>query len=218
MAESHVTTLLLADDHTLFRDGLRALISHWDEFQVVGEAANGQEAVERCRELAPDIVIMDIHMPVLNGVQATGRIREECPGTAVVMLTMSVDEKDLFEALKQGARGYILKNTPARQLRGRLREVVQGEVPLSGAIAAKIREEFNRQRNGDRESESLPLTEHEVQILRWVAEGLSNEEIGQQLFLSEQTVKKQLSTVLQKLHLRNRVQAAAYAVRQGLAD
>ena len=210
--------LLLADDHTLFRDGLRELISHWEEFQVVGEAANGQEAVELCRQRLPDIVLMDVRMPVMNGVEATRRIRAESPATSVVMLTMSVEERDLFEALKQGARGYVLKNTPAHQLRERLHEVMRGEAPLSGAIAAKILDEFNRQRGGEAGGPSEPLAEREIQILQLVAEGLSNEEIGARLFLSEQTVKKQLSNVLQKLHLNNRVQAAVYAVRKGLAD
>ena len=212
-----VATLLLADDHTLFREGLRELISHWGEFQVIGEAVNGQEAVDRCRERTPDIVLMDVHMPVMDGVEAARLIHQEFLSTSVVMLTMSVEEKDLFEALKQGARGYVLKDTSARQLRERLGEVVRGEVPLSGAIAAKILDEFNRQRSGETGWQSHLLTEREIQILRLVAEGLSNEEIGAQLFLSEQTVKKQLSAVLQKLHLNNRAQAAAYAVSAGLS-
>jgi two-component system, NarL family, response regulator LiaR len=216
MAEPKVATLLLADDHTLFREGLRELISHWEEFQVIGEAANGQEAVERCRERTPDIVLMDVHMPVMDGVEATRLIHLELPATSVVMLTMSVEEKNLFEAIKQGARGYVLKDTSAHQLRERLGEVVRGEVPLSGVIAAKILDEFNRQQSGEPAKQAQPLAEREIQILRLVAEGLSNEEIGTRLFLSEQTVKKQLSTVLQKLHLNNRVQAAAYAIRTGL--
>lgn len=214
---SEKAKLLLVDDHTLFRDGLRELISHWQEFQVVGEAANGQEAVELCRQRVPDMVLMDIQMPVMNGVEAAQRIQAEYPTTSVVMLTMSVEESDLFEALKQGARGYILKDISAQQLRERLREVVRGEVPLSGVIAAKILAEFNRQRAGEANGSLEPLTEREIQILRLVAEGLSNEAVGTRLFLSEQTVKKQLSSVMQKLHLNNRVQAAVYAVRKGLA-
>lgn len=218
MDEQKVASLLLVDDHTLFRDGLRELISHWQEFQVVGEAANGQEAVKLCQERLPDVVLMDVQMPVMNGVEAAGRIHDEFPASSVVMLTMSVDEKDLFEALKQGAQGYILKNISAQQLRERLLEVVRGEVPLSGAIAAKILAEFNRKGAGEASGTFEPLTERELQILQLVAEGLSNAEIGDKLFLSEQTVKKQLSIVMQKLHLNNRVQAAVYAVRKGLVD
>lgn len=215
---SEKAALVLADDHTLFRDGLRELISHWDEFRVVGEAANGQEAVELCRQQKPAIVLMDVQMPVMNGVEATRRIHAEFPTIPVVMLTMSVDEKDLFEAIKQGARGYILKNISAQQLRERLHEALRGEAPLSGAIAARILAEFNRQQDGGTGGAFEPLSEREIQILRLVAEGFSNEEIGARLFLSDNTVKKQLSTVMQKLHLNSRVQAAVYAVRKGLAD
>jgi len=221
MSESKVAALLLVDDHALFRDGLRELISHWSEFRVVGDAANGAEAVDLCGQLQPDIILLDVQMPVMDGVEAAKRIRVESPATAVVMLTMSVDESDLFEALKQGARGYILKNTPAQQLRERLIEVARGEAPLSGAIAGRILDEFNRQRSADAVSSPEPvetLTEREVQILRLVTEGLSNEEIGARLFLSDQTIKKQLSGAMQKLQLNNRVQAAAYAVRHKLAD
>lgn len=218
MDETKVASLLLVDDHTLFRDGLRELISHWDEFRVVGEAANGQEAVEICRQQLPDIVLMDVQMPVMSGVEATRRIHAESPATSVVMLTMSVDERDLFEALKQGAQGYVLKNISAYQLRERLHEVLRGEAPLSGAIAARILAEFNREQDLDFTASFEPLSEREIHILRLVAEGLSNEEIGARLFLSDQTVKKQLSNVMQKLHLNNRVQAAVYAVRKGLVD
>jgi NarL family two-component system response regulator LiaR len=211
-------SILLVDDHVLFREGLRELISHWDEFQVIGEAANGQEALEFFRQRQPDIVLMDIQMPVMNGVEAARTIRAEFPTALVVMLTMSVDESDLFESLKQGARGYVLKNTSAQQLRERLHEVVRGEVPLSGAIAAKILAEFNRLQTNEADWPLEPLVEREIQLLQLVAEGLSNEEIGVRLFLSDQTIKKQLSTAMQKLHLSNRVQAAVYAVRKGLVD
>jgi len=220
MSESKVAALLLVDDHALFRDGLAELISNWSEFRVVGQATNGFEAVELCGQLQPDIVLMDVQMPVMDGVEAAKRVHAVSPTTAVIMLTMSVEERDLFEALKQGARGYVLKNTSAQQLRERLHEVARGEVPLSGAIASRILDEFNRQRSAGAASSPEPaevLTEREVQILRLVAEGLSNEEIGARLFLSDQTIKKQLSGVMQKLHLANRVQAAAYAVRHGLA-
>ncbi len=210
-------SLLLADDHTLFRDGLRELISHWEEFQVVGEAVDGQEAVDLCRERLPDIVLMDIQMPVMNGVEAARRIRKELPSVRVVMLTASEEEKNLYEAIKNGAQGYILKDTPARRLRSQLKGVMEDDAPLSGSIATKILAEFNRQ-HGEANVPFEPLAEREIQILQLVAEGLSNEEIGTRLFLSEQTVKKQLSNVLQKLHLNNRVQAAVYAVRNGLAE
>lgn len=218
MSESKVASLLLVDDHTLFRNWLRELISHWEEFQVVGEAANGQEAVELCRQWLPDVVLMDVQMPVMSGVEATRYIRAESPATNVVMLTMSAEENDLFEALRQGAWGYILKDISVQLLRERLHEVVRGEIPLSGAIAAKILAEFNRQGGGEASGLFEPLTEREVQILRLVAEGLSNEEICTRLFLSDRTVKKQLSNMMRKLHLNNRVQVAAHVVRKGLTE
>ncbi|MBN1535438.1 MAG: response regulator transcription factor [Anaerolineales bacterium] len=218
MVKSEIATLLLVDDHTLFRDGLRELINHWEEFRVVGEASNGREAVAMYGQQQPNIVLMDVQMPVMNGVEATRCIREKYPDARVVMLSMSVEEKDLFEALKKGAQGYVLKNISAQQLRERLHEVARGEVPLSSVIAAKILNEFKRQRKCEASVSYASLTEHETRILQLVAEGLSNEEIGERLFLSSNTVKKQLSHVMQKLQLNNRVQAAVYAVRKGLAD
>lgn len=211
-------TVVLADDHALFRDGLRELIGHWAEFRVVGEAANGNEAVELCRQWLPDIVLMDIQMPVMNGVEATRRIVAEFPATSVVILTMSEEEKDLFEALEQGAQGYVLKDISAQRLREQLQGVLRGEAPLSQTIAAKILTEFRRQRGGQTGELLTPMKEREIELLRLVAEGLSNEEIAARLYLSAQTVKKQLSNVMQKLHLNNRVQAAVYAVREGLAE
>lgn len=216
MKNLNVSRLLLVDDHILVRDGLREVINHWQEFQVVGEAGNGQDAVELCRECQPDIVLMDVQMPVLNGVEAARIIHNENPEISVVMLTMSGDEKDLFESLKQGARGYILKNISAKQLRERLHEVLAGEVPISSAVASKIIVEFNRLSAGEAHGQLEVLTEREHQILQLVAEGLTNAEIAEKLFLSEQTVKKQLSLVMQKLHLNNRVQVAAYAIRKGI--
>ena len=218
MAESKVVSLMLVDDHVLFREGLRKLIGHWGEFQVIGEASNGQEALELCRQEHPDLVLMDIQMPVMDGIEAAGLIHAEFPFTAVVMLTVSMEESDLFEAFRQGARGYLLKNISAPQLRERLHEVNRGEVPLPGAIAARILAEFNNQQTSGTCDPLEPLIAHEVQILQLVAEGLSNEEIGARLSMSGQMVKKHLSNAMEKLHLNNRVQAAVYAVRKGLVD
>jgi two-component system NarL family response regulator len=216
-----VNNLVLVDDHILFREGMKELISHWDDFEVVGEAANGLEALELCRELLPDVVLMDVSMAVMSGVEAASRIHQELPSVRVVMLTMSEDAKDLFEAIKGGAQGYVLKNTPARRLHDLLRGVMLGESPLSGAIAAKMLTEFTGQESQDSvplAARVEPLTDREIKILELVAEGLSNAEIGEQLFLGEQTIKKHLHHVLQKLHLNNRVQAAVYAIRQGLIE
>lgn len=215
-----MNTILLVDDHVLFLEGVRSLIADWDDFEVVGIASNGQAAVDLCRQLLPDLVLMDIHMPVLNGMQATEIISREMPTTKIVILTMSEKEKFLFDAIKAGARGYILKDTPVRRLHDQLRGIMRGEAALSGPIASKMLLEFNRNAQGKKSLafEQEPLTEREVQILQYVVEGLSNQEIGEKLVISEQTVKKHLSNVLQKLHLNNRVQIAVYALREGLSE
>lgn len=220
---AEVTRILLADDHTLYREGLRALFSHWDDFEIVAEAENGAEAVELCRIHQPDIVLMDVQMPVMDGVEATRLIHEEFPQIDIVMLTMTIEESSLFESIKYGARGYILKDMPARQLGDRLRGVVKGEAVLSGPVTARILEEFSRiHESGAQQQQSdalsASLTESEAEILRLVARGLSNEEIAAELYMSEGAVKKKLSALLTKLHINNRIQAAAYAVRVGLAD
>jgi DNA-binding NarL/FixJ family response regulator len=215
--------VLLVDDQVLFREGLHRVFNDWSDFDVIGEASNGMEALEFCKLLLPDIALMDIHMPVMNGVEAARRIRKELPSVRVVMLTVSDDEKDLFEAIKNGAQGYILKDTPARRLHSQLKGVMEDDAPLSGPIAAKMLAEF-RQMKPDGGSgwdelmgEALePLTEREVEILKLVAEGQSNTEIAKKLVVTEQTVKKHLHNILQKLQLNNRVQAAVYAVRSGL--
>ena len=214
-------TVLLADDHVLFREGLRGLIQHWDDFEVIGEASNGMEAVEMCEKRTPDLILMDITMPELNGLEATQRIKEGYPSTHIVILTVSEEEEDLFGAIKNGAQGYVLKNMPARRLHDMLRGVMQGEAPLSGSIASKVLNEFSQQREGGGKSSDEflePLTDREKEVLCYVAEGLSNKEIAEKMYLGEGTVKKYLGNVLDKLQLNNRVQAAVYATQQGLLE
>ena len=214
-------TVLLADDHVLFREGLRGLIQHWDDFEVIGEASNGMEAVEMCEKRTPDLILMDITMPELNGLEATRRIKESYPSTHIVILTVSEEEEDLFGAIKNGAQGYVLKNMPARRLHDMLRGVMQGEAPLSGSIASKVLNEFSQQREGGGKSSDEflePLTDREKEVLCYVAEGLSNKEIAEKMYLGEGTVKKYLGNVLDKLQLNNRVQAAVYATQQGLLE
>jgi DNA-binding NarL/FixJ family response regulator len=213
------STLLIADDHVLFREGMANIISRWDDFEIVGEARNGQEAVEMARELLPDIILMDIAMPVLDGLQAARQIVRELPGTQVVMLTMSADEENLFRAIQSGARGYVLKDTPSTGLHKKLSGVVRGEAALSGAMATKILNEFAKPKVelGASETACLEtLTDREHQVLELVVQGLSNPEIADKLCLSENTIKKYLHNILEKLHLNNRVEAAIYAVKEGL--
>ncbi|RDB62338.1 DNA-binding response regulator [Gordonibacter sp. 28C] len=217
--------VLLVDDQVLYREGLCELMHRWPEFDVVGEASNGKEAVEFCRRIAPDLVLMDVQMPIMDGVEATGIICGAHPGIAIVMLTVTDDDEHLFRALYNGARGYILKDMPSRQLRNRLQGVIRGGGVLSDAVTARVLREFGLSRaqrySATQDGEQgtfAQLSDREVQILRLVAKGLSNEEIGAQLYLSAGTVKKQLSALMQKLYLSNRVQVAVYAIRAGLVD
>lgn len=212
-------TLLIVDDHVLFREGLRHIISHWEDFEVVGEARNGREAVELARELLPDIILMDITMPVMDGLQATRLITRELPSVQVVMLTVSEDEENLFNAIQNGARGYVLKDIPSSGLHKKLTGVLRGEAALSGPMATKILNAFGKIRPGTEGPEAAvlePLTDREHQVLELVVQGLSNPEIAEKLCLSENTVKKYLHNILEKLHLNNRVEAAIYAVKEGL--
>lgn len=213
-------TMLLVDDHVLFREGLHSIIERWDDFTVIGEACNGEEAVDKARETLPDLILMDVSMPGMGGLEATRRILQEVLTTRVVMVTVSVDEEDLFKALKSGAHGYILKNTPSRRLHSLLQGVMEGEAPISGIMAAKMLNELNGQRTPVEQANSAirQLTEREVEILQLVAEGLTNQEIASRLYISENTIKKYLRNVLAKLHLNNRVQAAVFAVQEGLLN
>jgi DNA-binding NarL/FixJ family response regulator len=214
-----MSTVLIVDDHTLFREGLSRLFAHWDDFSVIGEASNGQEAIQKAIESLPDIVLMDINMPGINGIEATKRITHEAPACRVVILTMSDQDADLFEALKSGASGYILKNTPSNQLHDYLLGLMLGESPFSSEVAAKILNSFisPRAKRTDLEGTRMePLTDRERLVLEMVVQGLSNTEIANKMFLSENTVKKYMQNILQKLHVNNRVEAAVYAVRRRL--
>jgi two-component system nitrate/nitrite response regulator NarL len=212
--------ILLVDDHVLFRKGIAALLASHENVEVVGEAGDGFEAIAKARDLLPDMILMDIVMPECNGLEATRRIKREMPHTKIVMLTVSEDGQHLFEAIKSGAQGYLLKNLEPYQLYDMLESVARGEAPLSGAIAAKILEEFNRSNQGSGQELDIvdELTSREIDVLELVAAGMSNKEIASTLVISENTVKTHLRNILEKLHLQNRIQAAVYAVRQGLVD
>jgi DNA-binding NarL/FixJ family response regulator len=213
-------SILLVDDHPLFRKGLASLLAANPDFQVVGEAANGLEALDQARTLRPDVVLMDVHMPACDGLQATRRLREEAPGPRVVMLTVSDEDEDLFEAIRSGAQGYLLKNLHPEELFALLRGVMKAEAPISPAVATKLLAEFAKQGNPPRPTtlspEPAPLTAREREILQLVAAGRSNKEIAAALYITEGTVKNHLHNILEKLHLENRVQAAAYALREGI--
>ncbi len=214
-----MNTILVVDDHVLFREGMCNIIKRWDDFEVVGEAANGLEALEKAHELLPDVVLMDISMPKMDGIQATLRIKREIPSVRVVILTMSEEDEDLFHAIKNGAKGYVLKDTPSKRLHDQLRGVMRDESPLSGLMATKIMHEFSQERvplSDAAVDTTDTLTDREIQVLQLVSQGMTNLEIAQNLFLSENTIKKYLSNILDKLQVNNRVEAAMKAVSEGL--
>lgn len=208
--------LLLADDHALFRKGLVSLLKREEAFQVVGEAENGAEAIKKAKELKPDLVLMDIHMPVTDGIEATRRITQTLPSTRVVILTVSEDDKDLFEGIKCGAHGYLLKKLEPEELYAMLRGVFEGEAPISRTTASKILNEFVLQARKKSAAElEEELSAREKEVLQSLASGLTNKEIGNKLGIAENTVKNHLKNILGKLHLENRVQAATYALKKG---
>jgi len=215
--------VLLVDDHVLFRKGLVSLMALRPELEVVGEADDGNEALAKTRELKPDLVLMDINMPGCNGLEATRLIKAEMPDTRIVMLTVSEHEEDLYEAIKSGAQGYLLKNLRPESLFEMMQDAIRGEAPISPGIAAKILEELGRRRDRERDreepqDESSLLTQREREILCLVVDGASNKEIAQRLHITEGTVKNHLHHILEKLHLENRVQITAFALRKGLVS
>lgn len=216
--------ILLVDDQPLFRRALATLIAGQFDLAVVGEAENGRDALEKVRALRPDLVVMDVEMPVATGVDGVRAIRQAGITTPIVMLTVSEEDDDLFESIKAGANGYLLKNVRPEQLFDDLRGVMRGEAPIAPAVATKLLEVLrtggipSRPAAGTAPGADVPvLTRRESEILQLVAEGLSNKEIGARLTITEGTVKNHVHNALEKLHLTNRVQAAAYAVRQGYA-
>jgi DNA-binding NarL/FixJ family response regulator len=211
--------IIVVDDQVLFRKGLRALLEEVEDFEVAGEADDGVKAVQLARASRPDAVLMDVNMPICNGVEATRQIKGELPETKIVMLTISDDDQDLFEAIKAGAQGYLLKDLRPEALFDMIRAVMRGETPISPAIAGKLLNEFRlHPRREPAEAAGWDLTSRELEVLQLVAEGLGNAEIAARLYIVEGTVKNHLHNILEKLHLENRVQAAAYAIREGLVE
>ncbi|MFO7170863.1 MAG: response regulator transcription factor [Chloroflexota bacterium] len=209
--------VLIAEDQTLMREGLRTILELEDGFRVVGLAGDGREAVELARELQPDIVLMDVQMPVLDGVQATAELTRSVPTARVIILTTFDYDSYVFDGIRAGASGFLLKDTPAAELLAAIRRVHGGESIVQPSVAARLIAEFSRQRGGEApQPEYEPLSERELEVLRLIGDGLSNRDIGDRLALAEGTVKNYVSTILAKLHAANRTHAARLAREQGL--
>lgn len=211
--------ILLVDDQPLFREGLRTLLSVHLDFEVVGEAGNGEEAIKLARSLLPLVVLMDLQMPVLDGVPATRRLHEEQPDCRVIVLTTFDDDEMVFDGLRAGAVGYLLKDAPSEKLAEAIRVAARGETFLQPSVAAKVVAEFarlSRKTVATANPVIEPLSEREIEVLRLIAQGASNREIANSLFLAEGTVKNHVTNILGKLEARDRTQAALKARDSGL--
>ena len=217
MPDTRSIRVLLADDHALFRDGIRRLLGTEGDIEVVGEAKSGEDAVRLVEDLTPDVVLLDVMMPGMSGIDVARVIRTTSPRTRVIILTIHTNEEFLFDAIKAGAMGYLLKDASPEDLLRAVHLVAQGEGLLAPAMAAKVFKEFARVAASRELAPVLtPLTHRETEILGHVTEGLANKEIAHTLDISERTVKNHLSNIMEKLHVNSRTQAAVYALRTGL--
>jgi DNA-binding NarL/FixJ family response regulator len=209
--------ILMADDHTMFREALRHVLERQPDFDVVGESADGVDAVRLATELCPDIVLMDVHMPLLDGIAASRRISELCPHTRVIILSMDRDDDTVFEAVRAGAQGYVVKEARTHDLMETVRAVHRGELGIGHSVAAKVLAEFRRLADAPGATVgSIVLSEREKTVLGMISQGASNSDIAKHLALSEQTIKNSLSALYDKLKVSNRTEAAAYALRARL--
>ncbi len=215
MTETKPIRILIADDHAIVREGLRTLITTKPDMTLVGEAVDGVEAVNKAQTLNPDVILLDMVMPHKNGLEAIRDIKQQNPQARILVLTSFDDDERVFSAIKAGALGYLLKDSSPQQLLQAIRDVYKGQSSLHPAIAFKVINELNQP--SDLPPTEEPLTEREAYLLRFIAEGLTNNEIAAKLSISERTVGKHVSNILNKLYLANRTQAALYALRRGLA-
>jgi DNA-binding NarL/FixJ family response regulator len=221
MVNEDAIRVLIVDDHALFRRGLQMVLEGEPDIDVVGEASDGHEAVERAEATTPDVVLMDVRMPKRSGIEATRTIKDTLPSTKILMLTISDEEADLYEAIKAGASGYLLKEISIEEVASAVRQVQAGQSLISPSMASKLLNEFAAMVKRRDERTQVPgprLTERELEVLKLVAKGMNNRDIGSELFISENTVKNHVRNILEKLHLHSRMEAVVYAVREKLLD
>src|SRR5579883_84684 len=215
--QNAVISVLIVDDHALLREGLQQLLSLEEDIQVVGDAVDGFEAMEKIRLLQPDVVLMDVHLPVIDGIAITRQVTQIFPDMAVIILTMYRQQQQVVEAMKSGAKGYLLKSTSARDVARAIRNAHAGEIAIAPSLTGALVNELRRQPEGTDDGQHVAqLSEKEIEIIRYLAAGMSNKEIAERLAYSEKTVKNYLSIIFQKLHLRDRTQVAIFALRHGL--
>ena len=218
---SETLRVMVVDDHALFRRGLEMVLGSEPDIELVGEASDGEEAIQKATEVMPDIVLMDVRMPKRSGIEATAEIKELMPHVKILMLTISDEETDLYDAIKAGASGYLLKEIPIDEVADAIRGVWAGQSRISPSMASKLLTEFAAISKGADERPSMPaprLTDREMEVLRLVAQGLNNRDIAKQLFISENTVKNHIRNILEKLHLHSRMEAVVYAVREKMIE
>ena len=210
--------LFQADDHAIVRDGMRWLLMGEDDIELVGEAAEGRTAVQKIAELKPDIILLDLQMPIMNGFEAIPLIQQVSPTSKIIVITSFNDNEHVFQAIQSGAVGYLLKDTMPQKILRVIRNVAEGNVTLDASIAQRVLDHVTKLGKPDKALVKNVLTQREIEILRWVAKGETNQEISRKLFVSERTVRTHVSNILGKLHLANRTQAALYALRKGIAS
>jgi len=224
--ENRVITVVVADDHKLFREGLKRILNMEQDLEVIGECADGRQVIEFCQQHKPDVVLLDINMPVENGVTATEKLREMCPDVKVIILSIHDDESYVFETLRKGASGYLLKDMEAESLIDAIRTVAAGHAYIHPKVTGKLIHQLRRMANTDGaavaqaekkqpQNISVPLTKREIEVLRLMAEGKSNKMIGEHLFISEKTVKNHVSSILQKMEVEDRTQAVIVSIKNG---
>jgi len=218
-------TVLIVDDHQLVREGVRTFLQKQSDITVVGEATSGQEGLRLAAELVPDVVLMDLVMPGMDGVETTRRLKQISPGSQVIVLTSFDDDQHIFPAIRAGALSYILKDVGTGELADTVRKAARGEAVMTSRVAARVMQELRQgsrasgQTSGQASGQfGTDLSEREIEVLRLIAEGCSNTEIAERLVISEHTVKRHVSNILSKLHLADRTQAAVYAWREGMVD